>query len=134
MQVDWEGEMRYRAAREGGASMLVDGSRTAAPSPVDALLGALAACAAIDVVEILEKRRTPPTALRVRAEATRAPTHPRRVTHAKLRFRVATASERVHVERAIQLSIGKYCSVAASLALDSPLEWELELDGAGTPA
>lgn len=127
VQVVWEGEMRYRGGRPAGPTLLLDGRREAAPSPVEGLVAALAACSAIDVVEILQKRRTPPTALRVDVVYRRAPTPPRRLTEVRLRFTVATRSERHHVERAVELSFEKYCSVATSLAPDIALSWEVEL-------
>ena len=127
IEVVWEGGKRYRGGKPGGPTHLVDGEREVAPSPVEGMLVALGACSSIDVVEILEKRRTPATALSVRVDFARAPTPPRRLTAARLVFRVTTASERNHVERAIQLSFEKYCSVATSLAPDTQLDWSLEL-------
>ncbi|HEX2095643.1 MAG TPA: OsmC family protein [Longimicrobiaceae bacterium] len=134
VEVVWEGGMRYRGGPEGGPTHLVDGNREAAPSPVDSVLVALASCSAIDVVEILSKRRTPPTALRVRVEFARAPEPPRRVTEARLRFTVATGSERQHVERAVELSFEKYCSVAHTIAPDTRLSWEVEMEPAAAGA
>jgi putative redox protein len=128
IEVAWEGGMRYRGGPAGGPTHLMDGAREAAPSPVDSLLVALASCSAIDVVEILEKRRTPATAVNVSVRFSRAAQPPRRLTDVHLAFRVATASERVHVERAIALSFEKYCSVSASLAPDTRVEWTLELE------
>lgn len=130
IEVVWEGERRFRGGPRGGATLVVDGDRQVSASPVDALVVALASCSAIDVVEILEKRRTPATALRVRAEFARAPEPPRRLTEVHLHFTVATAAERAHVERALELSFGKYCSVSASLAPDTRLRWTLELESA----
>jgi len=134
IEVVWEGGMRYRGGPQGGPTHVVDGEREAAPSPVDAVVVALAACSAIDVVEILTKRRTPPSSLRVRAEFSRAPEPPRRLTDVKLVYTVAADSERTHVERAIQLSFDKYCSVVHSLAPDTRLTWELELEPAAAEA
>jgi putative redox protein len=127
IEVAWEGERRYRGGPAGGPTHVVDGNRQVAPSPVDALVVALASCSAIDVVDILEKRRTPATSLRVSVRFSRAPSPPRRLTDAHLTFTVGTESERVHVERAIELSMQKYCSVANSLATDTRLSWELVL-------
>jgi putative redox protein len=127
IEVVWDGERRYRGGKPGVPPLLLDGNREVAPSPVDALLVAFAACSAIDVVDILGKRRTPPTSLDVRVEFSRADSPPRRLTEARLVYRVATASERIHVERAIELSFSKYCSVSASLAPDTRLGWDLEL-------
>jgi putative redox protein len=125
--VRWEGGMRYRGGPEGGPTLLLDGERDAAPSPVDSLLVAIASCAAIDVVEILQKRRTPPTKMEVFADFARAADPPRRITRVRLRFRVATASDRVHVERAVALSFEKYCSVVHSLAADIEIGHEIEM-------
>jgi putative redox protein len=126
--VVWEGGKRYRGGVPGGESIVLDGDRAAGPSPVDSLLVALASCSAIDVVEILEKRRTPASSLRVHLEFSRAPSPPRRLTEVRAHFAVATASEANHVERAIELSFHKYCSVASSLAPDTQLSWSLQIE------
>ncbi len=128
IEVVWEGERRFRGGAADGPTLRVDGDRQASPSPVEALVVAIAGCSAIDVVEILQKRRAPPTSLRVRVEYTRAPEPPRRLTEAHLRFSVATDAERPHVERTLELSFARYCSVSTSLAADTRLRWSLELE------
>lgn len=130
VEVVWEGGMRYRGGPRGGPTILVDGERQAGPSPVDSLVVAIASCSAVDVVEVLNKRRTPPASLRVRVEFSRAPEPPRRLTDVRLVYAVAADSDRSHVERAIQLSFDRYCSVIHSLAPDTRLEWELEMEPA----
>jgi putative redox protein len=127
IEVAWEGGMRWRGGPEGGPSLLVDGRREEAPSPVDALVLSMAACSGIDVVDYLEKRRTPPTSARVSVRFSRAPSPPKRVTHAHLVFHVATEAPREHVERAVELSFEKYCSVSATFAADTELSWEVVL-------
>jgi putative redox protein len=101
---------------------------------VDSLVVALASCSAIDVVDYLEKRRTPPASLSVSVRFSRAATYPRRLTDAHLTFRVATDSEESHVRRAVELSFERYCSVANSLAPDTRLTYEVQLEPAGAPA
>jgi putative redox protein len=130
IEVTWEGGMRYRGSRPGGPSLVVDGHHEAAPTPVDAMIIALASCSAIDVVDYLEKRRTPPSSLRVSVQFSRAPSPPRRITQARLTFHVAADSVLEHVERAAQLSFNRYCSVSNSLAPDTELSFEVRL----TPA
>lgn len=127
VEVIWEGGKRYRGGRPGGPTLQVDGDRGEAPSPVEAMLIALGSCSAIDVVEILEKRRTPPTRLEVRLDFARAAEPPRRLTAARVHYAVATTSELQHVQRAVQLSFEKYCSVATSLAPDTRLTWTVEV-------
>jgi len=130
IEVVWEGGMRYRGGRAGGPTLTVDGDAQAAPSPVDALVISLASCSAIDVVDYLEKRRTPASSLSVSVRFSRAPNPPRRLTDAVLTYHVAADSPREHVERAVQLSFEKYCSVAGSLAPDTRLDYEIELSSA----
>ena len=127
IEVEWEGEMRWRGGPADGPTLLVDGNRQAAPSPVDALVVAIESCSAIDVVDYLEKRRAPPTAASVSVRFSRAVNPPRRLTDVHLTFRVSTDSPREHVERAVQLSYDKYCSVMASLATDMRIDWEIEI-------
>lgn len=132
IEVVWEGGRRYRGGPADGPTLIVDGSRTDAPSPVDAVLISLAACSAIDVVEILEKRRTPASALSVRCDFSRASNPPRRITHAALTFRVTTDSEQSHVDRAVELSMEKYCSVSNSLDPETEIQWRVELEQTST--
>jgi putative redox protein len=132
IEVQWEGGMRHRGGRAGtGPTMVLDGDGAAGPSPVDAIVIALASCAAIDVVDYLEKRRTPPTAASVSVRFSRAPTPPRRITAAELVFRISADATQEHADRAAQLSFEKYCSVASTFAPDTALTWRVELSGAG---
>jgi putative redox protein len=102
---------------------------------VDTMLGALAACTAIDVIEYLVKRRTPAARLDVRVDAERRPTAPRRVLHARLEFAIdGEGIDVAHAERAIALSFQTYCSISHSLAPDVRLESRLVLNGRGLPA
>jgi putative redox protein len=133
IEVVWEGDMRYRGGPAGGPTHVVDGHRQAAPSPVDSVLVALASCSAIDVVEVLNKRRTPPASLSVSVRFSRAAVAPRRITDVHLTYRVAADTAREHVERAVQLSFDRYCSVAHTIAPDTRVEWTVEVEPA-TPA
>jgi putative redox protein len=127
IEVTWEGGMRWRGGPAGGPTLLMDGERQQAPSPVDSLVISLAACSAIDVVDYLEKRRTPPATASVSVRFSRAETYPRRLTALHLVYRVATDAALEHVERAVQLSFDRYCSVAGSLAADTSITWELDV-------
>ena len=110
--------------------MIIDGNREAGPGPVEALLGSLAACSAIDVVDYLDKRRTPASRLDVAVEAVRNATPPRRVLRARLDFVIdGDGIDVAHAERSIALAFSTYCSVAATLAPDVELSTRLTLNG-----
>lgn len=128
ISVAWGGDQRFEFGRQNRPWVTLDGRGQTGPSPFDALLGAIASCAAIDVVVILEKRRTPVRSLQVEVVAIRAEGVPRRLTSAVLHFRIAGADiEKEQAERAIDLSINKYCSVRSSLDPDAPITWTLQL-------
>jgi putative redox protein len=128
--VKWQGGREYEVSREGAPPITIDGDRAKGPGPVEVLLASLASCSAIDIVEYLEKRRTPARNLDVRISAVRAPSAPRRVLSASLEFDIeGDRIDRDHAERSIALAIGTYCSVAATLAPDVDLSTRLTLNG-----
>ena len=127
--VKWTGAHRFEAGRPGGPTVTIDADAAAGPSPVDTLLIALGSCTAVDVVDILAKRRTPVESLEVSAVGQRKDAVPARITHILLTYRIRGAGiERVHAERAIELAVRKYCSVRDSLDPALPVEWALELE------
>jgi putative redox protein len=130
VRATWVGEHRFDTGRPGGPTARFDGSARTGQNPVDALVSALASCVAIDVVDILGKRRTPPDRLVVDAHAERRGEHPRRVERVRLDFLVDGSGIAIeHTERAIALAIGKYCSVAATLAPDVVVETRAVVNG-----
>jgi len=124
----WAGDHRFDTGRPGGPTARIDSDTVTGQSPVDALLSALATCTAVDVVDILRKRRTPVSALRVEVVAWRVNTTPRRLSSVLLRYYITgTGIERDQALRAIELAVTKYCSVRDSLREDIDVKWELEL-------
>src|SRR5262245_29001617 len=98
--------------------MALDSEGKTGPSPVQALLLALASCMAMDVASILEKGRLDVRGIRARLSAERASEPPRRVLSAALHFTVEGNVPEDKIERAIALSREKYCSVWHSLRED----------------
>jgi putative redox protein len=130
IEVDWHGASRFEAHRAGGPAIHIDGDSKSAPSPFDTLLAAIATCAATDVVSILAKQRTPVEALSVSVEALRIDATPRRLASAVLHFSIAApGTTRAKAERAVELSVTKYCSVRSSLLAGIPVTWTVELKG-----
>ena len=130
----WTGGRRYDITRPGGPATRIDGSGETGTGPVDTLLGALAACSAIDVEDYLVKRRTPAEALTVTVTAERQAEHPRRVLSATLTFAIDGASIDVsHAARAVELSLERSCSVSASLATDLAITTRVVVNGVEAP-
>jgi putative redox protein len=94
--------------------------------PKALLLSGLAGCSGIDVVEVLEKMRVPFADLRIEVEAGQTEEHPRVFTGIHMTYYIKTEEEnRDKVNKAIVLSLDKYCGVAAMLKKNSPIHYEL---------
>jgi putative redox protein len=125
----WREAMVFQAG-SGERTHTIDGHSNVAPSPVETLLSAIATCSGSDVVDFLEKRRTPLTSMTIETVATRRTEQPRRVMQLEITFTLEGATiEAEQAERAIRLSFENYCTVAASLAGDIELTSVLVLNG-----
>ena len=90
-------------------------------------------CSAYDVVHILEKGREPIESVEVELDADRAETDPKVFTRIHLHFIVkGSGLNPAKVERAISLSVDKYCSASAMMAKTAELTHDFEVvDTAG---
>jgi putative redox protein len=130
IDVRWVNGLVFEAGRPDGPKVRIDGDAQTAPGPFDLLLAAIASCASVDVVTILEKQRTPAQALHVRVEANRIESTPRRLASANLHFSItAPGTTLAKATRAVELSVTKYCSVRSSLIAEAPVTWTVELGG-----
>ena len=96
--------------------VLSTGHEGTGSKPSDLLLIALGACSAVDVVGILNKKRQKLTGLQVHVsgEQDADPPWTFRKIHVEYVVRGKGLSEKA-VQQAIELSQGKYCSVAATV-------------------
>lgn len=99
-------------------------------SPKSLLLSGLAACSGVDVVDILEKMRVPFADLTIEAEADQTEEPPRVFKTIHLTYHIkAEENQRDKIRKAIDLSLEKYCGVAAMLKKNSRIEYELVITG-----
>jgi putative redox protein len=84
-------------------------------TPMELLAVALAGCTAMDVISILQKMRQPLEGLRVEVRGEKAEEHPKRFLTLEVVYHVKGVLDEKRVQRAIELSETKYCSVAATL-------------------
>ena len=121
VHLSWLGSGRaYEGRSEGGPAVTIDGNGESGPSPMDTLLLSVAACMGIDIEEILRKSRVPLEALDFTVHGSRAEDHPRRYIRVGLDITVSgpRPEDAARVERAVELSRDKYCSVLKSLRTD----------------
>ena len=117
VDLTWIGDLKF-SGTSANASMTIDSAGVAGPSPVQALGFALAGCMTTDVAHILTRGRHPFRALRSHLVADRAPGEPHRIVRMTLQIVVDGQVPPEAVDRAIQLSRDKYCSVWHSMRQD----------------
>jgi len=114
------GPARFVTTNAAGATGVIDGpadlgGENAGLRPMETLLSALAGCSAMDVLHIMKKQRQNPERLEVEVEAERADAIPAVFTRIHLRFKGYGPIELEKLQKAIELSIEKYCSVSKML-------------------
>jgi putative redox protein len=96
--------------------------------PSELLLIAVAACSAVDVVEILTKKRMPLTHLEITSSGEQDQDPPWTFRKVHLHFKVGGRGLTPQaVAQAIQLSEEKYCSVAATIRATAQITTEFEI-------
>jgi putative redox protein len=123
VKLNWNGGLKFTGINAGRIETVIDGNHADGASPVELLLEALGACSAVDVVVIMEKVRTPLQRLEVIVDGDRRSSEPRYFENVRVKFDAwGEGISRDKLERAINLSIGKYCSVYHSLRTDLKLQ------------
>jgi len=120
LELVWTHDLIFEG-QSGDATITLDSSGKAGPSPVQALALALAGCMGMDVVHILAKGRHELRGLKVAMTAERAQDNPHRITAVAIEFSVTGPVPKDQIQRAIDLSHEKYCSVWHSMRQDIPI-------------
>lgn len=116
-QLNWTEGFQFIGKPENGPAVIMDTPQSGSgASPMQFLLMGMAGCSAMDVVSILEKKKADVSNLKINIEGDQAETHPRKFTHIRMEFVVyGKGIKEKDVERSIELSVTKYCSVMASV-------------------
>ena len=124
----WEEGLQFVGGAESGPAIRIDGDNATAPGPMLMLLLAAASCTGSDVVVILKKMRIELEALRIEVAGQRREQEPRRYTALHIDYHVAgTGLTQEKANRAVSLSVEKYCSVLHSLAPDIAITYAVTL-------
>ncbi len=135
IDVAWKGDTGFVGETPDGARVVmgeVNGEKGL--SPMQLLLASVAGCTGVDVVLILNKMRVPFSDFRITIQGWRREEHPRVYTRVRLTYHVwGKHLDPQAVERAVRLSLEKYCSASATLAAHAEIEYDIvlhEVDGA----
>mgnify|MGYP001290352524 CR=1 FL=1 len=124
----WKHEgLAFDAITSTGATLEMS-NQGASLRPAELLMVGLAGCTAMDVIDILRKKRQDVTDFQVQARGEQAEEHPHRYVKIDVKY-IITGREidPEAVRRAIELSETKYCSVAASLRPGAPITTSFEI-------
>ena len=128
-QVKWLGEELFMGTSESGHTMVLDANGgNLAPSPMEGVLISLGGCSSVDVVSILQKARQNIIGCHVEISGTRVDSVPALFEKIHLHFVITGADVAAkHVERAVNLSADKYCSVALMLNATVDITHDFEI-------
>jgi len=94
-------------------------------TPMQLLLGGLMGCMSIDVMLVLKKQKLSPKVYKVEADAQKKDGIPTPYDKIRLKISIDKEIDIKRVNRAIDLSLNKYCSVRASLHPDIEVSYEI---------
>jgi putative redox protein len=131
--VQWQGNMTFMGVPDSGFAVQMDadsyfGGTNNGVRPMEMIALGLAACTAMDVISILQKKRQHVTQFEVRVNAPRSAEHPKVFTRALINY-VVTGKKvgETALLRSIELAATKYCPAQLMLAQVFPIELHYEI-------
>lgn len=118
----WMGELKFSGGASSGHALNLDasvenGGENTGFQPLELLLVGLGGCTAMDVISILRKMRQEVTGYEVFVTGDRAEDHPKVYTRIHIEHVLrGKGLQESSVQRAIGLSVEKYCSALAMLS------------------
>jgi putative redox protein len=132
-KVVWNQGLSFQGSANTGVNLNLDSSVDQGGSgngfkPIELILVGIAGCTAMDVISILQKKQQQVSGFEVQAHAERAGEHPKVFTSVVVEY-IITGHEidRAAVERAVELSVTKYCAVQAMMAKAVPIEHRITI-------
>jgi putative redox protein len=131
--VNWKHGLTFVGSADSGHSIQMDAGRSVGGGnngvrPMEMIAIALAGCAGMDVISILQKKRQHVTAFDVQMHADHSPDYPRVFTRAVITYVVVGIGiQEEAVLRSIELSATKYCPVHAMLEQAFPIDVHYEI-------
>jgi putative redox protein len=115
----WEKDLLFKGMTQSGYEIEFDAAVQWGCMPTEGLLLSLAGCMGIDVVSFLQKMKTEVHKFKIDLDAERNPTPPQYFKEITMHLHITGKGiKEKQVERAINLSQEKYCSVYHSLRKD----------------
>lgn len=125
--------VNFIASTESGHEINMDGSDTIGGEnkgarPMETVLAGLGGCSAMDVMSILKKSRQEVTDCQIEIDAERADAIPAVFIRIHMHYRIhGSGLDQRKVDRAISLSMEKYCSVTRMLEKTAEITSSFEI-------
>jgi len=126
-KVKLAGGMQFEGLSSSGHRLIMDaddelGGQNKGFRPMELLLVGFGGCTGMDVISILRKKRQNVTGLEINVKGERADSHPHVYKDVHIEYVVRGKEvQKEAVERAIALSLDKYCSVGATLGMTATI-------------
>jgi putative redox protein len=132
IDVKWDGNMKFVTDIDGHKLVLDTtedvGGNNEGPRPKVLLMVALAGCTGMDVVSILKKMKVDITFFNLKVEGDINDEHPKKYNAIKVIYELKGPNLSYEkVEKAVNLSIEKYCGVNANLRDAIQMEYEIRI-------
>jgi len=134
VKTHWLGKMMFIGHTDSDHKVLMDAkprqdTMSGGPSPMELLLTALTGCTGMDVISILSKMKVVEelVSFQIEAEAERSQEHPKVYKKILLKyiFKFSGEPPKDKVQKAVELSQEKYCSVSAMLGKTADISFEI---------
>lgn len=132
MKIDlkYKGDEEFTSVNQNGNKAEIDmraADQKQHQSPTELLLSAVGACAAVEIVSMVKKRRKTFVDLNAEISGERRDEHPRGFTKIHLKY-IITSPDLTdeEAERIVDLATTKYCSVAGSLSAEQTHSFEIK--------
>lgn len=127
----YKDEEEYYAVNEQGNRIEIDmhaPEEKQAMSPMQLLLSGVVACAAVDLVKMVKKRRKTLVDFSGEAEGNRRDEFPKKFTDVHVKFIFTSPDlEEEEAAKLVDLAVEKYCSVAATINESTKLTHSFEI-------
>jgi putative redox protein len=129
-------DFNIEATNEDGNSVLIDGSKEIGGHgkglrPMQLLLAALGGCSTIDIIAILRKQKQELESIEIEVNGDREPVGVEGYSLFKtieVHFKLKGKVDKDKVERAVKLSMEKYCSVTKTLEPTAKITYKITLN------
>ncbi|MBL7919685.1 MAG: OsmC family protein [Bacteroidia bacterium] len=129
-----DNDFNMEAVNEEGNTLLMDGAKDIGGKgkgmrPMQLLLSAIGGCSAIDVILILKKQKQIIDSFEIEVEGAREKIDDYSLFRTiKLHFKIKGKVDMIKAERAIQLSLEKYCSVSKTLEPTAKISYKVTVN------